>query len=170
MENVKLVATDLDGTFLRNDHSVSRRNLNALSRLGKNKITSVAATGRNLRKVREVTRDAHFDFIVFSSGAGILDCHNDTIISYKNISAQTAQQFVKYLCERDFSFHAFHPAPDNHKLWYRRGSESNEEFEQYFQFHNSYNFPLPDPEKFDSPSCQFLVIIPHDEILFRFMK
>jgi hydroxymethylpyrimidine pyrophosphatase-like HAD family hydrolase len=52
MKNIRLVATDLDGTFLRNDRTISKRNLDALHQLGDRGILRVAATGRNLRKVR----------------------------------------------------------------------------------------------------------------------
>lgn len=169
-QNVRLVATDLDGTFLRNDHSVSCLNREALNKLEKHQIASVAATGRNLRKSHEVVGDSLFDFVVFSSGAGILDCRNGEIISYTNIGAETARQLTAFLISADLNFHAFWPAPENHKLWYHRGSKPSAEFEQYFAFHNSYNFPLPDTGKIDSPVCQFLVIIPNDENLFHAMK
>lgn len=48
MNNIKLVATDLDGTFLKNDRSISEPNLLALKQLGDRNITRVVATGRNL--------------------------------------------------------------------------------------------------------------------------
>ena len=51
---IKLVATDLDGTFLRNDKSVSDENMEALHWLGERGILRVIATGRNLKKTREV--------------------------------------------------------------------------------------------------------------------
>lgn len=69
MNNIKLVATDLDGTFLKNDRSISEPNLRALKQLGDRNITRVVATGRNLRKVREVIPDdIPFDYIIYSSG------------------------------------------------------------------------------------------------------
>ena len=51
---VKLVATDLDGTFLGSDKSVSSENLEALHLLGEKGIVRVIATGRNLMKTQEV--------------------------------------------------------------------------------------------------------------------
>ena len=54
MKNIRLVATDLDGTFLKNDKSISPKNLEALNVLGDRKIVRAVATGRNLRKVKEV--------------------------------------------------------------------------------------------------------------------
>ena len=72
MKNIRLVATDLDGTFLKDNKTISRKNLDALHRLGEKDITRVAATGRNLKKTKEVLKDhIPFDFIVFSSGAGV---------------------------------------------------------------------------------------------------
>ena len=56
MKNIKLVATDLDGTFLKDDRTVSAGNIEALRKLGEKNIIRVAATGRDLKKVKEVLR------------------------------------------------------------------------------------------------------------------
>ena len=72
MNNIKLVATDLDGTFLKNDRSISPGNLQALRLLGKKISIRVVATGRNLGKVSEVIHHQFpFYFFVYASGAGV---------------------------------------------------------------------------------------------------
>ena len=74
MKNIKLVATDLDGTFLKNDRTISSNNMEALHKLGDKDIMRVAATGRNLEKVKQVLNNhVPFDFVVFSSGAGVFN-------------------------------------------------------------------------------------------------
>ena len=71
---VKLVATDLDGTFLKNDKTISKKNLESLHLMGEKGIVRVAATGRNLQKTKDVILpEIPFDYIVFSSGAGVFD-------------------------------------------------------------------------------------------------
>jgi len=78
---IKLVATDLDGTFLRNDKSISKENLETLNFLGERGIFRVIATGRNLKKTLEVIApDVPFDYVVFSSGAGVYDLRKDKLI------------------------------------------------------------------------------------------
>jgi hydroxymethylpyrimidine pyrophosphatase-like HAD family hydrolase len=86
-ENIKLVATDLDGTFLKNDRSISAGNLEALHKLGEKGIIRVAATGRNLKKVEEVIAPyIPFDYIVFSSGAGVYKWSEKKHLFNRNIT------------------------------------------------------------------------------------
>jgi len=171
MKNIKLVATDLDGTFLRDDKSISDRNLEALHLLGSKNIIRVVATGRNLRKVNEVISEAiPFDYIVYSSGAGVFDRLKLEHIYTQNIQAGPANKLIEYFLVNDLNFHAFHPAPHNHSLWYHRGSEHCAEFERYFSFHNSFASPLPENNYLENGVCQFLVVIPGDENRFVKMK
>lgn len=171
MKNIKLVATDLDGTFLRDDKTISARNLKALELLGENKVIRVVATGRNLRKVNEVI-PAHvpFDYVVFSSGAGVFDHLTNRHIFSQNISEESSNILIRYLVRQDLNFHAFWPVPENHHLWFHRGNKPCEEFERYFSFHNSYAFPLPENGKIETGLCQLLVVIPGNERIFENMK
>lgn len=170
MKEVRLVATDLDGTFLKNDKSVSRKNLEALEILGHKNIVRVIASGRNLHKVREVVQpEIPFDYIIFSSGAGIFNPRNNEYIFKKNISATTSNGLIGFLKEKDLNFNAFRAVPDNHLLFYFRGSNPCEEFERYFLFHNSFASPLPEAPV-TGPLCQFLVILPGNEKLFLELK
>jgi hypothetical protein len=163
MNHVKLVATDLDGTFLKDDRTISTGNLEALEELGKKQIARVAATGRNLNKVREViSDDTPFDFIVFSSGAGVYDWQRKEHIYIQNIDSVTSEKMIRYLIQEKLNFHVFYPAPENHKHWYYRGNEHCREFERYFTFNQAYSSELNERNIPDSEVCQFLVIIPED--------
>lgn len=171
MNKIRLVATDLDGTFLKNDKSISQPNVDALLYLGRNRIVRVVATGRNLKKVREVIPDGvPFDFVVYSSGAGVYDCHDKKHIFTRNISKKTANQLMRYFISEDVNFHAFRPAPENHEMWYHRGGEGCPEFERYFEYNRYYAYPLPESGIIESGLCQFLVVIPGNETRFREMK
>ena len=70
MSELKMVVTDLDGTLLQNDHSISKEDLETLLLLGELGICRVAATGRNLYKVRLALKPADpFDYVICSSVA-----------------------------------------------------------------------------------------------------
>ncbi len=171
MREIHLVATDLDGTFLRDDKTISKANLNALQDLRNRGVVTVAATGRNLFKIHEVIpKEVPFDYYVFSSGAGVFDKHKEKHIFGQNLPKESALKLIRYFMDEDLNFHAFWPVPNNHKLWYYRGSEICHEFERYFAFHNSRSFELPADGKIDSDVCQFLVVIPYDEARFMIMK
>jgi Cof subfamily protein (haloacid dehalogenase superfamily) len=171
IKEIKLVATDLDGTFLRNNHSISIGNLKALQMLGEKKIIRVVATGRNIRKVMEVIPDeVPFDFIVYSSGAGILNWPEKKHIYHKNISREASNQLIEYFRKKDYNFYAFDEAPENHRLWYHRGNQECAEFNRYFSFHNSFSEQLPTNREMKNGLCQFMLIIPEDEEKFARLK
>lgn len=168
---LKLVATDLDGTFLKNDKSISKENLDALQLLGERGILRVVATGRNLHKTKEVIANhIPFDYIVFSSGAGVYDCKNEKLLFYQNLNKLVVQQLSDYLIARDLNFHLFKPVPENYKCWYFRGSIPCTEFESYFDFHQAHAEPLPVSQGIDSEACQFLVVFPNYVDRFQSLK
>ena len=81
INKIRLIATDLDGTLLKSDKSISEKDWKTLEYLASKQIVRVAATGRSLFKVKQVLpENAPFDFIVFSSGAGIYDWKNKNIL------------------------------------------------------------------------------------------
>ncbi len=171
MKNIKLVATDLDGTFLKNNRTISSKNLEALHNLGENGVVRVAATGRNLHKVEEVINtDIPFDFIVFSSGAGVFDWKNKKHIYNKNIEKESSKKLISFFIDKKLNFHAFFPVPENHKHWYFRGEKHCEEFERYFQFNNAFASEIKPDEIPDTNLCQFLIIIPEDKKEFEKLK
>lgn len=168
---LKLVATDLDGTFLKNDKSISKENIDMLHFLGEKGILRVIATGRNLKKTLEVIRpEVPFDYIVFSSGAGVYDHVNDKLLYHQNLSKEVVQQLVDFLIENDLNFHLFKPVPENYKCWYYRGSVLCPEFESYFDFHQSHSELLPQNRTLDSEACQFLVVFPNNLDRFLTLK
>ncbi len=171
MKNIKLVATDLDGTFLRNDRTISQRNLEALEQLGELGILRVAATGRNLRKVSEViAADIPFDYIVYSSGAGIYNWKEKRHIFQQNIGSEAATLLSDYFRKMNYNFSVFAPAPDNHRLWFHKGGEECEEFNRFFSFHDTWSEMLPVNGSFNKGLCQFLLIIPENEENFSLLK
>lgn len=168
---LKLVATDLDGTFLRNDKSISKENIDMLHSLGELGILRVIATGRNLEKTLEViSPEIPFDYIVFSSGAGLYDNRQNKLLYQKNLNKDVVWQLASFLVENDLNFHLFKPVPENYKCWYHRGSVRCQEFENYLGFHQSHSEPLPTGQSIDSDACQFLVVFPNSLDRFLALK
>ncbi|MCY1722491.1 HAD family hydrolase [Prolixibacteraceae bacterium Z1-6] len=171
MKNIKLVATDLDGTFLKNDRTISAKNLEALHKLGEKDIIRVAATGRNLKKVRQVlNQHTPFDFVVFSSGAGVFNWKEQKHIYSQNIKKQSVQKLLNHFIKREVNFHAFYPVPENHKHYYFRGNQDCEEFERYFEYNKEHAEELDISTLPETELCQFLVIIRENEDLFSHLK
>lgn len=171
LKNTRLVVTDLDGTFLKNDRTISIKNLEALELLGEKKIIRAVATGRNLKKVTEVLNNhVPFDYIVYSSGAGLYDWKEKKHISNQNIDVETSNKLLQFFIERKLNFHAFHPSPENHLHWYFRGETYCDEFERYFDFNQNFASELDLLQIPETELCQFLVIIPENETRFQQFK
>ena len=171
MKQIRLVATDLDGTFLKNDKSISDEDIRMLELLGERNVLRVVATGRNFKKVTEVLPEhLPFDYIAFSSGAGIYDWKNKRLVYKQNLPRETTHGIIQYFVGKDMNFHLFRAVPENFRCWYHRGKNQCEEFERYFEFHNSVSELLPIQDKLEKDACQFLVIFPNDPNSFLKVK
>jgi hypothetical protein len=167
MNKIKLIATDLDGTFLKNDRSISSGNLEALHTLGSKNILRVVATGRNMQKVTEVIQtEVPFDYIVYSSGAGIYNWKDKKHIYTRNMKAESANKLLPHFVKNRYNFCAFAAVPDNHNLWYHKGNNLCSEFNSYLTYHNSDAKPLPASGQINEELSQFMLIIPEDEFTF----
>src|SRR5678816_4326264 len=70
----KLVATDLDGTLVRSDETVSDYSITVLRKVREAGVTVVGVTGRGARLIDLCRRDLpEADFMVLSQGAYVLD-------------------------------------------------------------------------------------------------
>ena len=83
----RMIATDLDGTVLRSDGSVSERTVAALRAAESSGSMVVVATGRPPRWMRPVA-DAlgHTGLAVCSNGAVVYDLHTDEVLEHTPIS------------------------------------------------------------------------------------
>lgn len=110
-----MTLTDLDGTFLDSRGRISSENLATLHLLGEKKIARVAATGRNINSSREVlSHDLPFDFLIFSTGAGVCNFSDDKVIHHNELSAADIHAVGEFFRQRDLDFSIHHPIPDNH--------------------------------------------------------
>ena len=117
MFEVKMVVTDLDGTLLQSDQSISPADKETLERLGNLGLCRVAATGRNLFKVRLVLNEnSPFDYVIFSSGAGIMDWKTQRLIQAMSIPQAVTEEITHYLIHEKQNFKISRELPDNHNF------------------------------------------------------
>jgi Cof subfamily protein (haloacid dehalogenase superfamily) len=136
MGELKMVVTDLDGTLLQNDHSISLEDLETLEILGKMGICRVAATGRNLFKVRKALIPADpFDYVICSSGAGIVDWQKQEVIRAVNFPEELTAQIIEFLIENKFNFKVSDCFPDNHNFFWWKQSDCPE-IDRYIDVHS----------------------------------
>ena len=128
---VRLVATDLDGTLLGSDHTLGARDAQALRRLGRAGVIRVVATGRSLRAAERVLdRSVPVDYLVVSSGAGILDFGTGELLARHGFDAPHAERVAEVLLGLglDFMVHAL--VPDDHHFRYSCARTANPDFER----------------------------------------
>jgi Cof subfamily protein (haloacid dehalogenase superfamily) len=136
MSELKMVVTDLDGTLLQNDHSISKDDLETLYLLGKLGICRVAATGRNPLKVRKaLTPDDPFDYVICSSGACIIDWQKQEIIQATNLPDELTARLIRYLTDKEYNFKVSDCFPDNHNFFWWKNHECPE-IDRYIEAHS----------------------------------
>jgi Cof subfamily protein (haloacid dehalogenase superfamily) len=157
----RMVVTDLDGTLLRSNREVSDTDFSTLQTLGKDNILRVIATGRNLYSAKEVlANEFPFDYLIFSSGAGIVDWRTKKIIKKHALTVGDVRAAVKVLRKTEDDFVIHDPIPNNHHFIYYCTGKNNPDFFRRFEFYkefakeedlNTYRF---------QSACQIIVIEP----------
>jgi hydroxymethylpyrimidine pyrophosphatase-like HAD family hydrolase len=97
---VRLVATDLDGTLLRPDGSVSPRTRAVVAAVQERGVRVVLVTGRPVRTARLIADQvAAHDLLVCSNGAIVYDLTRETVVAHHPIAPESARAVVSALRE-----------------------------------------------------------------------
>ena len=157
-DKIKIVFTDLDRTLLKDDNTLSERNLAALKELKERRIVTVIATGRNIFSTRKVlSADLPFDYLMFSSGCGIMDWKSQKVIYENHLEAWEIVRTMSILLAYNVDFMIHEPIPDNHKFYYVRKKVKNFDFEKRIILYKPYAVPLEEPPQ---KASQFVAILP----------
>ena len=72
-DNIKMIVTDLDGTLLKDDKSISTYTENVIRKLRNRGILFVVATARPIRAVKTFLPWVNYDAAIFHNGAVVMD-------------------------------------------------------------------------------------------------
>ena len=91
---IKAIIIDLDGTTLpRNWHQISEENRVALEEAGQQGVVRILATGRSVFSLNNTLPEGlPVDYMVFSSGAGIMHWADKEILLTRELSAEETQE------------------------------------------------------------------------------
>ena len=157
-DEVKIVFTDLDRTLLKDDNTLSAKNLAALHDLKEKGIVTVIATGRNIFSAKKVlSENLPFDYLMFSSGCGIMEWKSQKVIYENHLEAWEIVRTMSILLAYNVDFMIHEPIPDNHKFYYARKKLKNFDFEKRIILYKSYAVPLEEPPQ---KASQFVAILP----------
>lgn len=141
--NIKMVVTDLDGTLARSDSSICKVDIETLTKLGDLNVCRVIATGRSVFSARKVL-DENFpiDYLVFSSGAGIMDWKNKEIIHAQHLTKEEVKGIAEVLLDHQVDFSIQDKIPNNHCYSYVLHNKKNEDFKRRLAIYEEFTRPL----------------------------
>jgi HAD superfamily hydrolase (TIGR01484 family) len=100
MDGIRLVASDLDGTLLRPDETVSERTRRAVAAAREAGITVVLVSGRPPRSIGPLAERVGVGGIaICANGAIIWDLDSGTMVDYSPLAAEVAARLVHALRE-----------------------------------------------------------------------
>lgn len=156
----KIIFIDLDGTLLGTNRKVSERNLAALHNAGDSGIIRVIATGRSLFSFRKViANDFPIDYLIFSSGAGVMDWKSQEIIYEEHLTDEQTAFATDLLLEEEADFMIQAAIPDNHYFLYYGKGDGNPDFHSRIAVYEKYAELLKLPWKAER-SSQLLAVLP----------
>src|SRR3954447_5859184 len=92
---LRLVATDLDGTLVRSDGTVSERTRRALLRTIESGVRVVLVSGRPTHSLREIAQAVGVPGLaICSNGAIVYDVERDEIVRHAVLDVETARRLI----------------------------------------------------------------------------
>lgn len=158
---VKAIILDLDGTTLpRNHHKISQANQEALEEAGKRGIVRILATGRSVFSLHNTLPEGlPVDYMVFSSGAGIMRWKDKSILLKRELSFEETCEVAQFLWEYEVNFTIQRHIPDNHHFYYRNTVRLHEDFRRRIENYPGLGSPIQSLEEVQSGATQFLIIL-----------
>ena len=152
---------DFDGTLLRSDRSFSSTDLKALKRLSELGAVTVIATGRSMYSLNTVSiAELPVDFIIFSSGAGVMRHPGGQIIRKVSLESHEVNRAIAVLQAGNFDFMVHRPIPDNHVFGYFKSTPANADFKRRIDLYSQFAFPLDELRDGFGPATQLLAVLP----------
>jgi Cof subfamily protein (haloacid dehalogenase superfamily) len=162
-----LFVTDLDGTLLNDERTVSEEDLETLHRLREKGDVVAAATGRSLYSFERAL--AHMeteigplplDFLIFSTGAGIQAFTSKEILRHRSIARPDLMRITAWFERNSLDYMVHKAIPDTHHFLFRSHGRDNPDFFQRISLYQPFAVPMtPDTPVFEF-ATQVLAIMP----------
>lgn len=106
---IKIIATDLDGTLMAPDHmTVTKRTMDALINAHDSGVKLAVSTGRALSLISDIREKLPFiDYIIYSNGASVYDCHAKKNIYDEHIPFEKAEKLIKLFDRSPVVYHVY---------------------------------------------------------------
>lgn len=138
--NIKLIASDLDGTIIDKNNHIAKKNFEAIKKIHKKHINFAVCTGKSYSVSKKFCRQFNAEYGIFGNGTQIINLKTGKEIFRKTISKQDLL-FISTLAKR-YNFH-IHLYTDN------------EVITEKLEFMDLRNFLLKDK---NSDSLEFKIV------------
>lgn len=164
---LKMVVTDLDGTLLNGLGVTSKVDYETLIQLGREGVVRTIATGRSLYSVNKVINDSFpVDYIIFSSGAGIIRWADKQIIHERHLDDNDTQRMIDEFIRLGLDFMVHDSIPQNHFFYYYSVNNNNPDFNRRLDIYRAFCSPYIPGIGFTKGATQLLAVLPNDPELF----
>lgn len=156
-----LFITDLDGTLLGPDRTVSDADRRALLELGESGIARAVATGRSLFSLQRLDLAAlPVDYLIVSSGAGVLKHPSGEFLRAVSLDAEDVQRAVRALLDLGVDFMIHEPIPETHRFRYVARTADNPDFAARIDLYRAFARPAEEDPRSLGPATQIVAILP----------
>ena len=149
MDDIRIIALDLDGTLLDSDKNLSEANRAALAAAAAKGILVVPTTGRFFGMMPPAVRDLPFvRYAITVNGAQVYDRETDTAIVREELPLEQALAIMRYLDGFDVIYDCYQ---DNWGRMTRAMQEKAEEYAQcphYVKMIREFRKPYPDLKEY----------------------
>lgn len=164
-----ILFTDLDGTLIKSDGTISDKDIRTLNLLGEMGVVRVLATGRSLFSFKKSVKiKLPLDYIIFSTGAGICTypAMDEEIIYRKNLTCEDVEKISNTFEQLGLNYMIHETVPNNHMFHYKPVLKSID-FDHRLKVYSKYATPINSKFTYKD-SAQLLSILdndPNDETL-----
>ena len=167
-----MFVTDLDGTLLRSDRTLSSADVTALERLGEAGIVRVIATGRVPFSFQRLMGDRKLpvDYLILSTGTGIIEYSTNEILLSRGLASDEAEAACMEMTRLDLDFFVQGKFPENHRSRYRISGRDNPDFLRRLSFYNEFSSELPTGVPLSGPVSQMVAVVPAEDGIRAYRK
>jgi len=159
-----MFVTDLDGTLLRSDRTLSPADVRALERLGEAGIVRVIATGRVPYSFRRLMGDMVLpvDYLILSTGAGVIDYSTGDILLSHALDPEETEKIYREMLRLDLDFFVLGKFPENHRSRFRISGKDNPDFFRRLPIYEEFSSEIAPGDHLSEPASQVVAVVPSD--------
>lgn len=104
---IKLIASDLDGTIIDSDNSISKDNIEVINILQKKNIPLVICTGKTYALSKDICKNLHANFGIFGNGSQIINLSTGEEILKKSLDLDEINFCFSVIKNYNLHIHAY---------------------------------------------------------------